>query len=277
MKRVLVALVLLCFGVAAPSSAFWQSRLQVSVAGGGGGGSCNGFTPTSLGANLIAWYKADVGALNGGTGVQATTGQSVDTWQDQSGNGNTMTPHGFNSPLMGTLNGLPAINWVLANTEGLNTNGFTAGGSVAWGTGSTGSIFLLAAPTSASGGGGPGYGPQGMGAYSSDANSASWPVFDGTTTKFGYVHANDQQYLQTFTSGTEARFGGIFDGTNFTPYLNNVAGTTHAVSFSFASPGSIAANAQAGLNGPMRELLFINRTLTTQERSDLDCYLVSRQ
>ena len=55
----------------------------------GGGGSGSTFGPATL-ASLAAWYKADVGLLNSG-GTAAATGDSIATWQDQSGSGHHLT------------------------------------------------------------------------------------------------------------------------------------------------------------------------------------------
>jgi hypothetical protein len=81
---------------------------------------------------------------------------------------------------------------------------------------------------------------------------------------------------QAISLNTEARLGFIWDGTNGTPYLNNVAGTPAAHSFSFTTPGTLGASI-GGFGGSIRELIFYNTALGSSDRGCLDAYLVSRQ
>jgi hypothetical protein len=53
--------------------------------GGSGGGAAPAWTPASL-TNLRGWYRADLGTLDSG-GSPVSSGE-IQTWQDQSGNGN---------------------------------------------------------------------------------------------------------------------------------------------------------------------------------------------
>jgi len=257
----------LIFAPLSNTNAGWFPLVQGAV--------CGGFTPLSLGSNLIAWYKADVGALNGGTGVQATNGQSVDTWQDQSGHGYNATPHGFNSPVMNTtaVNSKEGVVWSASNVNALLTDPIASGGSVVWGTGTTYSVYILGSGTA--NGAGSGFSYTVTGGPSVDPNGGELLAQSGNT--FGFVHASNQQYPGSFTLNTVTRFGAIGDGTNFTPYVNNVAGTTSALSFTFGSPGAIWLGMQSGWDGPTREIIFVNKALNSAEQSNMDCYLTNRQ
>ena len=119
------------------------AQLTMTGVGGGssgGGGACSGWTPATP-SGLVAWYKADAGV----------TGNPVTAWADQSGNGYTMNPNGFTGPAFNSTGwgGKASLDFAGGNTTGLRTTADT----VAIGTGTTSSIFMLGSFTGSSTGG----------------------------------------------------------------------------------------------------------------------------
>jgi hypothetical protein len=76
-----------------------------------------GYGTTDGTSNLVLWLRADAGVLNGG--IPATNGQTVNTWQDQSGNGYHAV--GVNSPVFtasnASFNSMPTITFVEADDD----------------------------------------------------------------------------------------------------------------------------------------------------------------
>jgi hypothetical protein len=72
------------------------------------GSGSSSFTPASLGASLLAWYKADAGTSS------TVDGTALSAWNDQSGNGkNFAQATGANQPLYKAAiqNGLPVVRF----------------------------------------------------------------------------------------------------------------------------------------------------------------------
>lgn len=256
MKRFILTLTLLFLGLAPASAQF----------GGCSGGFCTSsvaaasgpaWTPLSLGANLKGWYK--------GEGYTSGSG-----WTDQSGGGNNMSGFGYSQPAASTLNGKPSLIFVSQNNQ-LRT----ATETVAIGTGNTFSIFMLGSHTSSSTSG-PSMGGNGAGvAYGANAQAFTMAV--GVSGKLELVYLSGEYGGATVSTGVEQRYGIVYNGTSFQLYLNGAAlGSPYTASFSFTSPGTFSAGGN-GLDGNVREIVFVNRALTSGEITSMDTYLVGRQ
>jgi hypothetical protein len=242
------------------SNAGWQSD-----AGGWYHNKASGgvWTPASLGSALVAWHKADVGVTDTGNNT-AVTG-----WADQSGNGNDLAVHFTNQSTFHAtgLGGKESIGFISGGSLLTATDAMTN-----MGTGNTASIFMLASISASTGSDGPAYSASGQSA-SSGANSAIF-FFLSNTPDFTYAHASGTGTPQSVTADAETRIGMIFDGTNATPYKNNVAGSSSALNFNWASPGTFRIGGT--FVGEIREVVITNTALSSTDRGNLDTYLVSR-
>jgi hypothetical protein len=210
----LIALASIVFAVGSPSQAQVGGLMFPGPRSFASGGA---WTPASLGANLIAWYKAD-------TGVTGTA--TVTAWADQSGNGNNVTqPSATPAPSWSAtgLNSKPAIIWTLASGQQLATDGLVAP-TVLLGTGTSYAIFGIASTTANSIGGfyndGWSITDGGFGARTLSANGATpalTPDYSGTI-----------QSSKAMTINTSHRIGVNNDGTNSTAYVDGSAGTPGA-------------------------------------------------
>jgi hypothetical protein len=233
-------------------------------------GACSGFTPTSLGANLMGWYKADV------SGSLALSGSNVTGWADLSGNHYDLLNNGAASPVYNAtgLNGKPAIIWTATSSQELSRNV----GDVAWGGTNSYGIFAIAATTANSNGSGVPTSGFRIGAGSPSYVSVSITA-DGSVPKIGAEYQFSEEANHTITVNTSHRIGLNADGTNVTLYVDGVGNTPVASNHSIATNGYIAINASnpSGWDGPLSDLIFVNRNLTGTELTNMDCYLSSRQ
>lgn len=238
------------------------------------------WSPASLGANLVACWDADAGV--------AKTGNDVTVWTDQSSNAysaglNTLGTSGApNSPVYSATS--------YGGKPGITFSGFADGGSpqpqylstganaVAFGT-NVSSWFVAGMFTN----GGAGFNrmisfDSGGGADFDNATSVCAILRDSTTQSFNTVQNSVAATSAAFSAyDTAIRFGMVFNNTVATPYLNNVAQATTAMSFTLGATGRISIgngmNANANLGAPIRRILVMKSVATSQERSDIDTWL----
>jgi hypothetical protein len=268
MRKLLTLWIALAAIVGISASSFGGSMTLMGVGKPAAvGGACAGWTPATP-SGLVGWYNADSANVS-----PNTNGATVTVMTDLSSGGHNTAPNGFTGPTYNTtgLGGKPSLDFTAGFVPGMRTTADV----VTLGTGSTASVFMLAQVLSSSVGG-----PyiSGNGQQSTPASSANSFIFvpDGSVPD---IHAN--QISTSYTSeaislNTEVRIGFIGDGTNGTPYVNNVAGTPAAHSFSFTTPGTLGASI-GGFGGSIRELIFYNTALGSSDQSCMDAYLVSRQ
>lgn len=238
------------------------------------------FTPASL-TGLVAWYKADTGVFVDAGSTLATNGQTVQQWNDQSGNGYhlkqatggsrpTFQTAGFNSSF-------PAVTFTLSSSTWMATTANT----VAMGTGLVGSAFLVGLITGsgAVNARGVAYVENGQTADTISSHSAAWLLLSpGTPSLASYragFFANDNVAI----FNVNMRVGNVYDNTNDTGYLNNVAGTPVAASgLTWTSPGTLlistadTASPTAFWDGPIAEVVVTNTALSGTDRTNLDNY-----
>jgi hypothetical protein len=90
------------------------------------------------------------------------------------------------------------------------------------------------------------------------------------------TYANSVEVVTApITPSANHRLGIIFDGTNITPYVDGVAGTSGAYSHSWISGGPFSVgnnkNANAGWDGAVAEVVVATRDCTSQV-TQLDNY-----
>jgi hypothetical protein len=232
-------------------------------------------TPDVLfGANLIAWFKADTQVYNTGTTL-ATNGQTVSQWTDQSGNANHLTQNGgIALPVWQSagLNGKPAVNFVIANATCLALVSHAAYGAT-----TSYAMFGIASTTANS---------RGLDQSSSitigDSGFATILELsaDGSIPAIGGGFGATVTVTESITTNATHRVGLNCDGANLTPYVDGVAGTPAAHVHALSNSGFIAINGSLttkGWDGPISELIIVNRAVTAPELITLDTYLASRQ
>jgi hypothetical protein len=238
-------------------------RIIMTPALASGAGGAGGWTPATLGAALVGWYKADAGV----TGTSPVT-----VWADQSGNGQNMFPlsgwNGYTYNATG-LNGKPSLDSAAGST-----NMGTVADTVAVGTGSGFAIFALAKFTVSSTSNGPSLYGNGNTSPSNNANSAVLEFY-GPSAQIDLLEASNNWAYTTASINTVHRLGFNVDASsNVTMYVDGTGGTPAAITaFTRTTPSKVAGG---GIDGSMRELIFVNRTLTSGELTSLDTYLVGR-
>jgi hypothetical protein len=224
--------------------------------------------PAGVGDGLRLWLTASKGVKNGSS--DATNGQGVDTWEDQSTSERDATKSSTAATF--TSNGLnfnPTIDFTNDNYEASNTG-------LATGTQDR-SIFVVASVNSngwryvLGAGSGPGsqagfdFGHEDVTANvfltnhnSAQVSTGSWLPYGGARLAYG---ALDNQYMYLSVNGA-------------TPVLGT-GPDEGAVSTTFNGPLNIGANS-AGLeywDGNISEVIFYNRVVTPEERQRITSYL----
>jgi hypothetical protein len=267
MRKLLTLWIALAAIVGISASSFGGSMMLLGVGKPAAGGACSGWTPATP-SGLIGWYNADSANVS-----PNTNGATVTVMTDLSSGGHNMAPNGFTGPTYNTtgLGGKPSLDFAGGNVNGMRTSSDV----VTLGTGTTSSMFMLASVVATSSGG-PYIAGNGF-AGTPGNNSNSWVMdLSNTGPLLDAVAASGNWGSATFSLNTEIRFGIINDGTNFTPYVNNVAGTPAAKTITFTTPGTLGA-AQGVYHGSLREVIFYNTALGSSDRTCMDAYLVSRQ
>lgn len=214
--------------------------------------------------NLAAWYKADAGVT--------VSGSSVTGWADQSGGSHNLTVGaGLTSPNYSSqlFNGEPGITF-FKNTNNLQVP------SVTLISGTAAAFFMVFRPwywlqTN----------PRMLGYYAPptylDYNDPTGFAFEPNRTNglFGIEH-NSTSPLDVINPGpgTCVRAGLVFDGTNFSIYVNNNLVGQVALSFTFGASKTLSIG-KGGDNGAIFdifELAVINASPTTTQLANLDAY-----
>jgi hypothetical protein len=239
------------------------------------------WSPADLGADLLAWYVADQGVYVDAGTTLATDGQTVRQWNDQSGNGyHLLQADSGLRPTFDTtgLDGQPAVLF----DAGTTTYMATATDSVAMGSVTTSSAFAVAQLNTASVSFGRLVTYTGTGEAQDYNNngSAIYLLRNATNNQF-CSHRNGNTYGTTNISlDTSYSMGSIWDGTNVTTYLDNVAGTPAANTMTFVSPGRINVGADNGSlsawEGPVSEVVITKTALDATARNNLLAYFQSK-
>ncbi len=245
------------------------------------------FTPASL-SGLIAWYDAsDAATVFKDLGVtQAVNTDLVEQWNDKSGNAYHIgQATSGNRPTLNTtgFSARRAIMFDQTNSQFMDTVQLTSGTqTVAMGTGTTGSLFVVGQMDTATNGFGRLVSYYGNTRTSDNANadSAAW-LLRNTTNNEITSFRNAFFALEAISLDTNYRLGSIYDGTNNTIYINNVAGTPVAATPAWSSPGTLSissANTGGGSywDGPVAEIVITNTALSSGDRNSLDAYFTAK-
>jgi len=240
-----------------------------------------GFSPLDFGADLVAWYDANEGVYVDAGSTLATDGQTVQQWNDQSGNGNNLSQATSGQrPTFDTtgLNSLKAVVFSAAASTWLR--GVTNAADI---TGTAVSVFVVGQMNTAT----PGNGrcvSFAANAANDYGNTASWTFTRSSSGDFIRLTMNTPDALAdgAITLDTEYRLGFTLETGEAIVYVNNVAdGTDTADVAPNFTVGTLAIGEMANANsdfwdGPISEVVIVKRVLTTQERNDLDAYFVAK-
>jgi hypothetical protein len=238
------------------------------------------WTPASLGSALIAWYKADAGVYKDAGTTLAANNETVQQWNDQSGNGYHLKQ--ASSFLRGTyktaiLNSLPVIdfdgsgagNWLQTTSQPVTLGVATV------------SVFMVRQITSANGVSScrvAGISTPGSSDLGNDTFIAEYCPGTAITTPTTYNNGNKSN--GSVSSGTWNQLGTIFDGSNNIMYIANTAQSGVADTHTFAASVDIEVFADGGGNsnpsGQLAELIFTNTAMSLSDRNSLATYFTSR-
>jgi len=222
-------------------------------------------TPSAIfGSNLEAWWEA--GSITG-----LTTGESVTTWADQSGNGYTATggiPGYYAAPTYTSsgLGGTPSV--VFNGVQGMSTNltADTVNRAVF-------AVFNLTGEPSSEGNASL-YGASGTGGFQVGINPSltvsiiSQYVADVGTSS-GTVAANTVQFLMASYAAGETLFN--INGT-----AAGSGTSTQTMTSSATWLGNFSSGSNGGFTGEIKEIFSINETPTSAQISAVNAYFQSK-
>jgi hypothetical protein len=210
----------------------------------------------------------------------AADGETVQQWNDQSGNGDhllqanssnrpTFDTTGFNSRRGLVFDGVD--DWMVTSTD-----------AVVMSTGIQGACFLVGRVHTGSPLNGrlAGYIATGRTNDFDAATSAIW-FYQATANNFGNYRFGDKG-TGAVSFDTNYRLGSVFDGVNGQIYVNNSAGTSVASTEAFGSPGTFVLSNEGFVtpasfsNVTISEAVLLKRAPTSGERDDLDAYFTDK-
>lgn len=227
------------------------------------------WTPAQL-SGLKAWYKADAGVYNDAGITPATNGQTVQQWNDQSGNGlNILQASTSSRPtfLSTGMNGHQTLQFSAATVSSLVNSAFPLG------SGNIASVFIVvnvsvSTPTFAR------IISYGTAATQRDFLGAGSPITDLFTFD-GSASAHN-----TIATAANLRVGTIWDGANMTVYVNNSGGTPAGYATSFTDNQQMSVGcAVSGANpfdGNISEVVITLSAIGAADRNSLDSYFTSK-
>ena len=235
--------------------------------------------PSIFGADLVAWYKADTAVYNDAGITLATNGQTVQQWNDQSGNGyNLSQATSANRPTLNTAgyNSKPAIIF----SSSAATQLATGASAVSLG-GTTASGFAVGQQTTGIGGNARllDFIATGDSSDTGTAKSGIFIIRASTPSVYTYRGSIGFGSGVSVSVATNYRMGGVFDGTNQVTYINNVAGTASAGGGTWGTTGQIrVGNDPTGgaWNGPCAEIVVVKVAPTVTQLAQLDAYFTNK-
>lgn len=229
------------------------------------------FSPLDL-PGLLAWYSADSGVYNDAGVTLATNTQTVQQWNDRSGNGyHLKQATSGNRPqyLSAGFNSKQTVQFTAATPTGMAT---TTDAVVTGSSNLTSGFFVGQMLTSTEGfGRAVSFATSGLGDTSS--GSRIWVIRAGVANAIEAYRSGDIG-PQNISLATNLRFGVVFDGVNGTTYLNNANPQATANADTFVSPGTISVGRDGGTgwDGPISEIVITTSALNSGHRTLLDNY-----
>jgi hypothetical protein len=253
----------------------------IASAAGVGTAVANSTDPKQIfGSNLIAWYSADRQVFSDNGFTAANNLELVAQWNDLSGNSNHVAQtNAFNRPtlLSAGLNGNPTISF------GANGGLFSAS-NVPW-SGNKAAAFAVMQMLSGTAQYGRLLDYLGFGQTTDYHNSPSFNCQrDSSTNGLQGLHNGYATPTAAIVLGDTHRLGIEFNGTYGLIYLENVLqGPSNTITDvgNFGPTGTIgiggdSSNQPSGgpaWNGQISEVIFVQGTITSTQRQQLDDYL----
>lgn len=239
-------------------------KLSAPTAAGGS------WTPTDLGSNLIAWYDAsDSGSITGSSPVTA--------WNDISGTGNhlvssgggpTYSATGFNS-------GYPGMIFSASSTTRMVDATFTGT------SGAVLSTFMVGTMT---------------GSTEAFGRAVSYTIsggndYDSTTAAALILRDNANNNVQSYRNSagrstkaislsTPTIIGCVYDGTNHTMYVDNVAASPSAFTSNFSATNAYlyigADGAVTSWDGYICEIIMFTTAPDSTLLNNIDSYFTTK-
>lgn len=259
----------------------------------GSGSVVTAFSPLSLGSALVGWYDASVGVFKDAGTTLAVNNDTVQQWKDQSGHSRHLNQATAGKrPAFKTagMNGKACVTFTAASATAMFASSFpiTAGSGFSAvvvarmnsATDNYGRLLSYVSDTDGAGTGNDFAGP----------NNGVLLTRRSTSSDVEGFRDADLAIMTTFP-GNAYRFGMTHDGTTFNTHLNNQTGDvfrgqSSAQTMCGASPGTLqvgsvlqvvsgVVQASSGNNwdGPVSEIVVVNRKLTDAEAAQLDVYL----
>jgi hypothetical protein len=231
------------------------------------------WTPASLGAALIAWYKADVGVYKDAGTTLAANNETVQQWNDQSGNNYHLSQGtGVFRPTYktGTLNSLPILDFNGVNFILTSSQPVSLGGTVL-------SVFFVRKITATVLNGRViGISTPGSSDIGTDTAILEYTPGTSITTPTSYNAGNKSN--GTITTSTWNEIGTIWDGVTNTMYINNSAQTGVANTPTFASSVDLEVFSNGGNipTGQIAEIVICKAALSSTERDNLSTYFMNK-
>lgn len=229
-----------------------------------------GWTPASL-PNVLVWWRASAGVSTSGGNVTAVVNQ--------------ISPGTYDGAPAGTV---PFSASGLGGGPGFNFNGAgslrTTADTLAFGTGNSASMFVCGQLVAGSNSMLAGY--QGNGQSASPTYTlVSGGNFIGengsTAAIYGFRNSTPIGTATLPGFSTTARMGGIYDGANYNPYVNNVLGTAATSTGNWTSPGTLvfgddgSTAGSFGWTGICGHLIVTNNVISAPDLALLDAYLAA--
>jgi hypothetical protein len=230
------------------------------------------FTPASI-PELYAWYDASNGVYSDAGTTLAANGANVAQWNDLSGIGNHLTNTFYVTSATFDSNGLnnrPAV--MLANTYQIQAPAAKLGG------GQQLSCFVVGqVNTNTDWAGGLLQFFEVHGETGQSFDMYSWSGGPDWNTR-RYATPLGQGGLSAFT--TPYRFGIIFSGTDYIPYLNNIPKCAPGAVSSTGLFGELGilrvGNRYSGWAGPISEIVLYSTALNNEQMQKLDNYFKAK-
>jgi len=233
------------------------------------------FTPADL-AGLVAWWKSDTGVYkDAGITPVSADGDHITQWNDQAGSNHLVQTVTNNQPKYSTANALNSLPVVQADTTGILDAMATGSAFTLGGDGDKLSVFVVLKAQYTQAGR-----VFGLNVSGSDNGATGGALLVYPDTTHLLVQRNGNKATAAITSDWN-KIGCIWDGTNVTLYVNNLASTPSASSGSFASSFTSfdilsSPSKTNNLGGLIAEMIVCNRALTSTERNNIDSYFSTR-
>lgn len=241
--------------------AFRYGASRAALDGGGGGGS--EWTPSELGAALLAWYKGD--------DLTGNNGDPISTWEDADGSNDLTAAGSLRATVAAAdLNSLNTARFTAANSQRYAVADIFSGASAA----SVYIVLKLVADPAAAGG------SSGLWRFGSAGDTDHWPFTDGNVYDGFGSNARKSTGNPTVSLSSAYRIIGIHSAANdwgiFIDGTSHFSTGTNTVGFD-STPWLGSNDAfDAFLDGWIAEAFFTDAKQSESDRQKAEGYLAHK-